>query len=80
MAPDLLNQIVIDEMIIDEASQILEHHVIGLMSKIPKTILIGDQNQLPPIIMQQSDTEKESVLEKLIINADKKIYTNCYSC
>jgi len=78
-APDLLNKITLDELIIDEASQILEHHVIGLMSKIRKTILIGDQNQLPPIILQQTDTEKESILEKLIFNADKKIFPTCYS-
>jgi DNA replication ATP-dependent helicase Dna2 len=78
-APDLLGRIEIDEMVVDEASQILEHNVIGLMSRIKKTILIGDQNQLPPIILQQEDTEKISILEKLISNADKKIFPSCYS-
>ena len=79
VAPDLLNKITLDELIVDEASQILEHHVIGLMSKIHKTILIGDQNQLPPIILQHADTEKVSILEKLILNANKKIFPTCYS-
>jgi DNA replication ATP-dependent helicase Dna2 len=78
-APDLLNKITLDELIIDEASQILEHHIIGLMSKIRKTILIGDQNQLPPIILQQTDTGKESILEQLINNANKRLFTNCHS-
>ncbi len=79
VAPDLLEKITFDQMIIDEASQILEHHVIGLMAKIRKSILIGDQNQLPPIILQDSDEGKASILEKMIANADKKIYLNCYT-
>jgi DNA replication ATP-dependent helicase Dna2 len=78
-APDLLNKITIDEMVVDEASQIMEHYVIGLMARIRKTILIGDQNQLPPIILQQTDKGKESILEKFIRNADKKIFPSCYS-
>jgi len=78
-APDILNKITINQMIIDEASQILEHHIIGLMSRIPKTILIGDQNQLPPIILQQTEKDRVSILEKLITNADKKIFPTCYS-
>ncbi|HOD17542.1 MAG TPA: AAA domain-containing protein [Candidatus Cloacimonadota bacterium] len=76
-APDLFAKIDFDEIIIDEASQIMEHHIIGLMSKIPKKVLIGDQNQLPPVILQQTDNGKESVLEKMIINANKKLFTNC---
>lgn len=42
----------IDELIIDEASQILENSILGLMTIAPKTILIGDQNQLPAICVQ----------------------------
>jgi len=49
---ELLRLVNIDELIIDEASQIIETGVLGLMSRIPKTILIGDQNQLPPICVQ----------------------------
>ncbi len=79
LSSDFLNKITIDEMIVDEASQIMEHHIIGLMSKIRKTILIGDQNQLPPIILQHSDKEKTSILEKLITNADNRIFPSCYS-
>ncbi|MDD3563429.1 MAG: AAA domain-containing protein [Candidatus Cloacimonetes bacterium] len=42
----------LDEMIIDEASQILEPSLLGLVSLAPKCILIGDQNQLPAICVQ----------------------------
>jgi hypothetical protein len=79
VAADLLHKITIDELIIDEASQLMEHQVIGLMSKIRKSILIGDQNQLPPIIMQNTDTDRESILERMIASADKKIFPKCYS-
>ncbi|MBM4399896.1 MAG: DNA2/NAM7 family helicase, partial [Candidatus Cloacimonetes bacterium] len=79
VAPDFLRKINIDELIVDEASQILEHHIIGLVSKIKKTILVGDQNQLPPIILQQTKNEKESILEKFIVNADRNLFQNCYS-
>ena len=52
---DLQKLIKIDELVIDEASQIMENSVLGIISKIPKTILIGDQNQLPPITRQRDE-------------------------
>jgi DNA replication ATP-dependent helicase Dna2 len=42
----------LDELIVDEASQILEPSLLGLVSLAPKCILIGDQNQLPAICTQ----------------------------
>jgi DNA replication ATP-dependent helicase Dna2 len=49
---DLLKIIRIDEVVIDEASQIMENNILGIIARIDKAILIGDQNQLPPITMQ----------------------------
>ncbi|HNQ44717.1 MAG TPA: AAA domain-containing protein, partial [Candidatus Cloacimonadota bacterium] len=44
----------IDEIIIDEASQITESSILGILSGIEKVVFIGDQNQLPPILVQPS--------------------------
>ncbi len=49
---DFLNIMPFDELIIDEASQIIELNILGMISKLGKTILVGDQNQLPPITIQ----------------------------
>lgn len=49
---DLQKLVSIDELIVDEASQIIEASILGVISKVPKVILIGDQNQLPPIVVQ----------------------------
>ncbi|MDY0151889.1 MAG: AAA domain-containing protein [Candidatus Cloacimonas sp.] len=51
---DLLKITKIDELIIDEASQIIENSILGIIAQAPKTVLIGDQNQLPPISVQSS--------------------------
>jgi len=42
----------IDTLVIDEASQIIENTVLGIVARAGRTILIGDQNQLPPIVVQ----------------------------
>ncbi len=52
---DLLRVVNIDELVIDEASQIMENSILGIIARIGKTILIGDQNQLPPITRQSGE-------------------------
>jgi Ni2+-binding GTPase involved in maturation of urease and hydrogenase len=39
-------------LIIDEASQLTEPQLVGLVMRFPKFVLIGDQNQLPPVVAQ----------------------------
>lgn len=45
-----------DRIIIDEASQILEPLLLGLLCRIPRAVLIGDHRQLPAVV-QQSEAE-----------------------
>lgn len=44
-----------DRLIIDEASQILEPGLIGLLTRFPRCVLIGDHRQLPAVVTQPAD-------------------------
>lgn len=71
----LLNIKHFDLAIIDESSQILEPHLIGLLSvldSIRRFILIGDHKQLPAVVQQ---TAEESKVDNPMLNAIK--LTNC---
>jgi DNA replication ATP-dependent helicase Dna2 len=48
---DLFDLCRFDLAIIDEASQILEPQIVGLLSMVPKFIMIGDHKQLPAVVL-----------------------------
>ena len=59
--------------IVDEASQILEPNIIGLLAspQVDKFILIGDHKQLPAVVQQPDDVEelsacRQSLFERLL--------------
>ena len=67
--------------VIDEASQLLDEHVLYIISKVDKVIFIGDQMQLPPIIRQNEGRGYDyssSIFERLINFSIKNRYNHVY--
>ncbi len=54
--PELFELIQFDRIIVDEASQILEPLLSGLLNRAPRVLLIGDHRQLPAVVAQDEET------------------------
>jgi len=53
-------------VIIDEASQILEPNLVGLLPRFSRFILIGDHKQLPAVVQQ--DNDRSAVQDKALMD------------
>ena len=78
---DLLKMKQFDTIIIDEASQILEPMLVGLLSHAKRFILIGDHKQLPAVVVQGETKTKvvnEALLERGIVDQRMSLFERLY--
>jgi len=70
-----------DTIIIDEASQILEPMLVGLLSHVKRFILIGDHKQLPAVVVQGESKTKvanEVLIERGIVDQRMSLFERLY--
>jgi DNA replication ATP-dependent helicase Dna2 len=70
-----------DYVIVDEASQILEPQLVGVLGKASKFILVGDHKQLPAISLQSSERSKTNneMLESIgLFNRKNSLFERLY--
>ncbi len=70
-----------DTIVIDEASQILEPQIVGLLSHIKRFILIGDHRQLPAVVSQSpedSETSHPLLLDIGLPNLRNSLFERLY--
>lgn len=78
---DLFKLTQFDRIIVDEASQILEPQIIGILVQTKRFILIGDHKQLPAIVLQDPITSKtnDKVLEDIgLANRKNSLFERLY--
>jgi DNA replication ATP-dependent helicase Dna2 len=83
-----------DTLIIDEASQLLEPALVGILPNFKRFILIGDEKQLPAVVTQPMhfckveheelkdigiDNLSHSLFERLLLNAQKNGWYDAYT-
>ena len=78
---DILKLKKFDTIIIDEASQILEPQIVGILPKAERFIMIGDHKQLPAIVLQNPELAKTNneLLENIgLLNRKNSIFERLY--
>jgi DNA replication ATP-dependent helicase Dna2 len=78
---DILKLKKFDTIIIDEASQILEPQIVGILPKAERFIMIGDHKQLPAIVLQNPELAKTNneLLENIgLKNRKNSIFERLY--
>jgi DNA replication ATP-dependent helicase Dna2 len=55
----------LDIVIVDEASQLIEPHLIGILSSFKKFIMIGDHKQLPAVVLQNETKIHSEILQQV---------------
>lgn len=73
---DLIRRKRFQTIIVDEASQLLDTQLLGILALGQRSILIGDENQLPPV--QREEDPLPSTFERLLTVCRDKAWTYAY--
>ena len=91
--PHLLDYLKPDTLVVDEASQVLEPYLAGILTKVKRFILIGDHKQLPAVVLQSAEDSaldlpslgalglrdrRNSLFERLYERAKAEKWTEAY--
>lgn len=82
-APELWSLCEFDTVIVDEASQIIEAQLIGILARCQRTIMIGDHCQLPAVIAQppeQLTVKTERLAEVCMTNLGMSGFERLIRC
>ncbi len=90
---DLLKFKKFHTLVIDEASQLLEPQLAGILPQFERFLMIGDDNQLPAVVLQSEAATRaeapelaeiglfnfrESLFTRLLYNAKRRGWNDCY--
>ncbi|MBV6439128.1 MAG: RecBCD enzyme subunit RecD [Saprospiraceae bacterium] len=90
---DLLRFKKFHTLVVDEASQLLEPQLAGILSQFERFIMIGDDNQLPAVVLQDENATRthapeltavglhnfrESLFTRLLANARRRGWHDCF--
>ncbi len=90
---DLLHFKKFHTLVIDEASQLLEPQLVGILPHFERFLMIGDDNQLPAVVLQSEEYTRaeapelkeiglfnfrESLFSRLLYNAKTRGWQDCY--
>lgn len=90
---DLLRFKKFHTLVVDEASQLLEPQLAGILPQFERFIMIGDDNQLPAVVLQDENATRadapeltavglhnfrDSLFTRLLTNAKNRGWHDCY--
>jgi DNA replication ATP-dependent helicase Dna2 len=81
--PEILELKKFDTAIIDEATQILEPQIIGIITDVKRFILIGDEKQLPAVVTQNPinlETDSETLNKIHLHNLSQSLFERLLLC